>query len=239
MATVTDTFGNPVSGVAVTALDPAALHGAQVMKLILPVEYDRAVRPGQAVEVRFQGTSIALYRGRDGRLRALEDRCAHRQLKLSHGVVEGCNLTCVYHGWSYDGGGRVVGVDHDLFGHPKLKVQIRSYPVQVRYGLIWLFPGDPALAGARWQGQPAPGGAARPRRTAPVADDSVRDRGATVLSAVDRGRARAAGRPRERVSGTPSVEDWRPGGTPPRFFESVPSSQPHGTPTALREIPHK
>jgi phenylpropionate dioxygenase-like ring-hydroxylating dioxygenase large terminal subunit len=110
------------------------------------VEYDRALKPGRAVEVCFWNTSIVLYRGQDGAVRALENRCAHRQLKLSLGVVEGCNLTCVYHGWSYDGDGRVVGVDHDLFGHPKLKVQIRSYPVRVRYGLIWIFPGDPALA---------------------------------------------------------------------------------------------
>jgi phenylpropionate dioxygenase-like ring-hydroxylating dioxygenase large terminal subunit len=113
------------------------------------VEHDHAVRRGQAVEVRFQGTSIALYRGEDGQLRALENRCAHRQLKLSLGVVEGCNLTCVYHGWSYDQNGRVVSVDHDLFGHPRLKVQVRSYPVRVRYGLIWIFPGDPALADQR------------------------------------------------------------------------------------------
>jgi phenylpropionate dioxygenase-like ring-hydroxylating dioxygenase large terminal subunit len=113
------------------------------------VEHDRAVRSGQAVEVRFQGTSIALYRGRDGQLHALENRCAHRQLKLSLGVVEGCNLTCAYHGWSYDGEGRVAAVPHDLFGHPRLKVQVRTYPVRVRYGLIWLFPGDPALADVR------------------------------------------------------------------------------------------
>jgi phenylpropionate dioxygenase-like ring-hydroxylating dioxygenase large terminal subunit len=113
------------------------------------VEYDRAVRPGRAVEVHFQGASIVLYRGQDGKLRALENRCAHRQLKLSLGVVEGCNLTCAYHGWSYDGDGRVVGMPHDLFGHPRLKVQVRSYPVRVRYGLIWVFPGNPALADQR------------------------------------------------------------------------------------------
>ena len=47
------------------------------------VEHDRAVRPGQAVEVRFWNISIVLYRGTDGRLCALENRCAHRQLKLS------------------------------------------------------------------------------------------------------------------------------------------------------------
>src|SRR5262249_24069430 len=80
------------------------------------VEYDRAVPRGGAVEVRFWNTSIALYRGDDGQLHAVENRCAHRQLKLTLGNVEGCNLTCAYHGWSYDGQGRVVGVAHDLFG---------------------------------------------------------------------------------------------------------------------------
>ena len=113
------------------------------------VEHDHAVRPGQAVEVRFWNTSIALYRGADGQLRALENRCAHRQLKLSLGHVEGCQLTCAYHGWSYDGAGQVVHVPHDLFGKPRLRVQIRHYPVKVRYGLIWIFPGDPALAEER------------------------------------------------------------------------------------------
>jgi phenylpropionate dioxygenase-like ring-hydroxylating dioxygenase large terminal subunit len=110
-----------------------------------PVEYDRALRRGQVIEARFWGEPIAVYRGEDGRLFALENRCAHRQLPLSMGHVDGCNLTCVYHGWSYEGCGKLSAVDHDLFGKPALKVRIRSYPVQVRHGLIWIFPGDPAL----------------------------------------------------------------------------------------------
>ncbi|TMQ35638.1 MAG: Rieske (2Fe-2S) protein, partial [Planctomycetota bacterium] len=110
------------------------------------IEYERAVKPGQVVEVRFWNTSIALYRGRDGQLHALENRCAHRQLKLSLGHVEDCRLTCAYHGWSYDGDGHVVAIAHDLFNKPMLRVHVRSYPVRVRYGLIWVFPGDPALA---------------------------------------------------------------------------------------------
>jgi phenylpropionate dioxygenase-like ring-hydroxylating dioxygenase large terminal subunit len=113
------------------------------------VEYDRAVKVGQVVEVRFWHTSIALYRGQDGQLHALENRCAHRQLKLSLGHVEDCRLTCAYHGWSYDGDGRVVAIAHDLFNKPMLRVHVRSYPVRARYGLIWVFPGDPALAAER------------------------------------------------------------------------------------------
>jgi nitrite reductase/ring-hydroxylating ferredoxin subunit len=114
-----------------------------------PLEFDRRLRPGSVIEVRFWNTSIALYRGTGGELYALENRCAHRQLKLSLGHVDGCNLTCIYHGWTYDGTGKLAGVPHDLFGKNMLKVQVRSYPVQVRHGLIWIFPGDPRLAGER------------------------------------------------------------------------------------------
>jgi phenylpropionate dioxygenase-like ring-hydroxylating dioxygenase large terminal subunit len=113
------------------------------------VEYDRALRPGEAIEVTFWNTSIALYRGADGAVRALENRCAHRQLKLTLGTVDGCALTCAYHGWSYADDGRLAAIPHDLFGRAMPSIGIRSYPVRVRYGLIWLFPGDPALAAHR------------------------------------------------------------------------------------------
>jgi phenylpropionate dioxygenase-like ring-hydroxylating dioxygenase large terminal subunit len=116
------------------------------------VEHDRAVRPGQVIEVKFWHTSIALYRGSDGQLHALENRCAHRQLKLSLGEVEKDCLVCPYHGWCYDAHGRVVRMPHDLFGRPLPTCQVASYPVKVRYGLIWLFPGDPRLA----EGRPIP-----------------------------------------------------------------------------------
>jgi 4beta-methylsterol monooxygenase len=113
------------------------------------VEHDHAVRPGQVVEVTFWGESIALYRGADGQPRALENRCAHRQLKLSLGEVTDCTLTCAYHGWSYADDGRLAAIPHDLFGRPFPSVQLRAYPVRVRYGLVWLFPGDPARADRR------------------------------------------------------------------------------------------
>lgn len=114
-----------------------------------PVEYDDRVRRGQVVEVRFWGRSIALYRGADGRLRALENRCAHRQLPLSLGAVTGCGLTCAYHGWSYGEDGRLSAIPHELFGQSMPGVRLATYPVRVRHGLIWLFPGNPALAERR------------------------------------------------------------------------------------------
>jgi phenylpropionate dioxygenase-like ring-hydroxylating dioxygenase large terminal subunit len=113
------------------------------------VEYDRAVKPGSVTEVKFWNRSIALYRGHDGKLRALENRCAHRQLKLSVGEVNDCNLVCAYHGWVYNEEGRVVQIPHELFGRPMPSFKVPSYPVEVRYGLIWIFPGNSALASER------------------------------------------------------------------------------------------
>jgi phenylpropionate dioxygenase-like ring-hydroxylating dioxygenase large terminal subunit len=113
------------------------------------VEWDRAVRPGQVVATKFWKTPIALFRAHDGTLSAVLDRCAHRQLALSVGHVEDGCLVCPYHGWTYDGSGTVVRMPHDLFGREMPHVRVPSFPVKVRYGLIWIFPGDPAEAERR------------------------------------------------------------------------------------------
>jgi phenylpropionate dioxygenase-like ring-hydroxylating dioxygenase large terminal subunit len=112
------------------------------------VELANKLARGQVLEVVWWKTSIALYRDDSGRVSALENRCAHRQLPLTCGRVEGARLVCQYHGWKYDGAGRCVEISHELGrGREKLpKIGIRSYPVKERYGLVWIFPGDPALA---------------------------------------------------------------------------------------------
>jgi phenylpropionate dioxygenase-like ring-hydroxylating dioxygenase large terminal subunit len=114
-----------------------------------PVEYVDAVAPGTVREVRFWGASYALFRDENGEFHLLENRCAHRQLRLSIGNVEGCKLTCAYHGWQYDGEGNVVGIGHELFGHKMPRVQIGWRAVKVKYGLVWVFFGDPARATTR------------------------------------------------------------------------------------------
>ena len=113
------------------------------------VEEVRRIRPGTVVEVVFWKRSIALYRATDGSFHALENRCAHRQLKLSLGLVEGCRLVCAYHGWKYDPTGELAETAHERIGKSFPQVSIRTWPVKVRYGLVWLFPGDPALAEKR------------------------------------------------------------------------------------------
>ena len=67
-----------VAGVAVTALDPTQLHGAQVMKLVMPVEYDRA--PAEVADAisRCQ-PSIVISFGQGGDSIALEETAYNLQ----------------------------------------------------------------------------------------------------------------------------------------------------------------
>ncbi|MFO0611258.1 MAG: Rieske 2Fe-2S domain-containing protein [Polyangiaceae bacterium] len=106
------------------------------------VSLDEKVQRGQVVEVRFWNNSVALYRDSKGELHAMEDRCAHRQIKLSKGQVVGDRLVCDYHGWEYDRDGKLAKVPHELFGHRMPQCKLKSFAVRVRYGLIWIFFGD-------------------------------------------------------------------------------------------------
>jgi hypothetical protein len=97
---------------------------------------------GKAERVTFWGDHVAVYRDDRGDLHALEDRCAHRHLPLSIGLVEGDRIRCQYHGWAFDKSGRLAEVPHDLFGMKMPQCRVRAYPIKERYGLIWVFFGD-------------------------------------------------------------------------------------------------
>ncbi len=83
--------------------------------------------------------SIVLYRDSDGNIHALEDRCPHRQVKLSAGKVSENNLECAYHGWQFDSEGKCQLIPY-LADNQKLpNCQIKSYFVRELDGFIWLF----------------------------------------------------------------------------------------------------
>jgi carbazole 1,9a-dioxygenase terminal dioxygenase component len=92
-----------------------------------------------------------LFRRVDGHVYAVQDWCLHRGVPFS--VRPECytkeTLTCWYHGFTYDvRNGDLTSVITDP-GCPLIgKVKLRTYPVQERKGLIWVFVGDiepPAL----------------------------------------------------------------------------------------------
>lgn len=87
---------------------------------------------------------IVLFRGKDGKAVALEDRCCHRALPLSMGKVVGDHLQCGYHGLEFDAAGNCVHVPGQT--HVPPDAAVRSYPLVERWKWVWIWMGDPALA---------------------------------------------------------------------------------------------
>jgi len=89
---------------------------------------------------------VVLFRNQHGALHALEDRCAHRLVRLSHGRVTGGKIECAYHGWQFSGEGRCVHVPHLPTNNSLPNCRIRSFPVLEKHGFVWIFPGKPELS---------------------------------------------------------------------------------------------
>jgi phenylpropionate dioxygenase-like ring-hydroxylating dioxygenase large terminal subunit len=119
-----------------TGLDPSFWY---------PVARSRDLKPGKTLAVKFAGTEIVLVRPKTGKPYALEDRCAHRQVPLSMGVVKNERLQCGYHCWTYDRTGACVSIPY-LNRDRTLPNGVRGYACREAYGFVFVFPGDQELA---------------------------------------------------------------------------------------------
>ncbi|MCO6058485.1 aromatic ring-hydroxylating dioxygenase subunit alpha [Pseudomonas sp. MOB-449] len=86
------------------------------------------------------GERVVLYRKTDGTPVALEDACPHRKLPLSMGRRQGDQLECGYHGLTFDCTGSCVKAPGS--SHIPKGARVHSYPLALRYGLIWIWMGD-------------------------------------------------------------------------------------------------
>ncbi|WP_185732392.1 Rieske 2Fe-2S domain-containing protein [Burkholderia sp. Bp8963] len=102
------------------------------------------------IATRIFDEPIALYRDRDGRAFALEDRCCHRGVQLSKGcVTDSGRIACAYHGWEYDGDGRCAHVPSFVAGtRIPDGFKVKSYPVREQDHYVWIWMGDRAPEGA-------------------------------------------------------------------------------------------
>jgi 5,5'-dehydrodivanillate O-demethylase len=116
------------------------------------MEFDNiSVKP-----VRLLGEDLVLYRDLEGGYGLIDRQCAHRRADLAYGWVEACGLRCNYHGWLFHRSGRCIEQPYDDIAAPearfKDKVQIKSYPVAERAGLIWAYLGpEPAPLVPNWE----------------------------------------------------------------------------------------
>lgn len=104
----------------------------------------RDLRGHKPLSTIIMETRIVLWRGKEGTINALRDRCSHRNAMLSAGTVnvkENC-IVCPYHGWEYDGEGDCVRVPSENWrGKKRNNRSVESFPVIEQDGLIWIWMG--------------------------------------------------------------------------------------------------
>lgn len=87
---------------------------------------------------------MAIFRTGDGEVGILLDRCPHRLFPLSEGNIEGPGLRCAYHGLVFETDGKCS----EIPSQPEIPANAcaTAYPVREQHGLIWVWPGETALA---------------------------------------------------------------------------------------------
>ncbi len=126
--------------------------------------WEHEVAEAEKLERTFLGKPVVIFKGESGRYIALDNRCCHRGAPLGMGRIEGDCIRCMYHGLKFDPQGICV----EIPGQDKIPAshKVRSYPIEERGNLLWIWMGDPALANTddiidyaplsdpEWQGLP-------------------------------------------------------------------------------------
>ena len=94
---------------------------------------------------RILDTSVLIYRKADGVPVALHDRCPHRFAPLHLGKRIGDDVVCAYHALRFDCSGACTHNPHGNGLIPKA-AKVRSFPLLERYGFVWIWMGEAALA---------------------------------------------------------------------------------------------
>ena len=94
------------------------------------------------ISLRRCGHKMALWRGHDGLVNALEDHCPHRGAPLSRGIAMGDRIACGYHGVQVDRNGVTVAVP----GSPGCKLEgmkaTKAFAIREAAGMVFAYFGD-------------------------------------------------------------------------------------------------
>ncbi|KKB35183.1 Rieske 2Fe-2S domain-containing protein [Bacillus thermotolerans] len=100
---------------------------------------------GTPIRVQLFGENYVVFRGADGKVAVLDEKCPHRRASLSLGRNEDNALTCLYHGWKFDVNGNCI----DAPTEPPEKVEsfcrkvpVKYYPSREAGGIIWTWLGE-------------------------------------------------------------------------------------------------
>ncbi|MFN3890668.1 MAG: Rieske 2Fe-2S domain-containing protein [Beijerinckiaceae bacterium] len=117
------------------------LMGRLLRRFWQPVALASDVGVRQARPIRIMGEDLTLYRGESGSPHLIGGRCAHRCTLLHTGLIREEQISCMYHGWRFDGSGLCT----EIPAEPKPRanpIRIAGYPAREYGGLIFAYMGE-------------------------------------------------------------------------------------------------
>jgi nitrite reductase/ring-hydroxylating ferredoxin subunit len=123
-----------------------------------PAALSRELAADKPLAVALFGEELILFRDDHGHPALIGRYCAHQGVDMIYGRVEADGIRCMYHGWLFDGCGRVV-VRGDWLpgGEQRMAVGQPAYPCLEGAGLIFTYmgPGEtPAPAAQQFFSMP-------------------------------------------------------------------------------------
>ncbi|MCW5578849.1 MAG: Rieske 2Fe-2S domain-containing protein [Dokdonella sp.] len=128
-----------------TSVEPGSPMNALCKRYWMPacLSADLPEADGDPVLIRLLAENYVAFRDSQGRVGILEELCPHRRASLMLGQVRRGGIECIYHGWSFDVEGTVLGMPN--CDEPSLlgRYRARAFPVREAGGFVWVYLGAP------------------------------------------------------------------------------------------------
>jgi 5,5'-dehydrodivanillate O-demethylase len=129
-----------------TQVGPATGMGKLLRCYWMPVAGVSEFDSIQSKALKILGEDLVLYKDLSGHFGLVDRHCVHRRADLSAGMVEERGIRCHYHGWLFNANGDCLEQPYEDTAHPqansKSRIKIKSYPTEVKGGLIWAYFGQ-------------------------------------------------------------------------------------------------
>jgi phenylpropionate dioxygenase-like ring-hydroxylating dioxygenase large terminal subunit len=101
------------------------------------------VAPGQLKGLDFLDGRVVVYRDAAGKAHVLSAYCPHMGADLACGKVNGNEVICAFHEWSFGANGKCTKTG--IGEHVPPNAAVFAFPTEEKYGLIWAFNGTTPL----------------------------------------------------------------------------------------------
>src|SRR6185312_14897067 len=102
---------------------------------------------GAPQRVRLLGEDFVAFRGEDGSVGFIDERCPHRSASMALARNEDNALRCIFHGWKVSADGKILDAPcepantRDAFAKT---VKVRAFPAREAGGMVWVYLGKRA-----------------------------------------------------------------------------------------------